>query len=250
MNESAIAERLLQFGKETPDVQRLDESTGVPEADALVNNLGEFPHAFVLACLMDRKNDWKQAWRIPYEISQRIPSFSISHLSALSLDQLTDFMSHPKSLHRYPKVMAGVFYHAVERIVSEYGGHAERIWAGRPSSAEVVYRFLQFKGAGPKIATMATNILARNYGIEFSDYYSVDISVDVHVFRVFGRLGLCRLEANLEEVIYKARALSPAYPGKLDLPCWLIGKNWCKEEAAKRECNSCSMSDLCPSALK
>jgi len=48
MNEAAIAERLLKFREETPvDVD--DKSTGVPEADALVDNLSEFPHALVLA---------------------------------------------------------------------------------------------------------------------------------------------------------------------------------------------------------
>jgi len=250
MNEAAIAERLVQFGKETSDVQTSDASTGVPEADALVNNLIEFPHAFVLACLMDRGERWQRAWQVPYEISRRIPDFSISTLSALSLDQLAEFMSQPKKLHRYFKKMSEVFYRAVQRIVSEYDGHAERIWEGRPSSAEVVYRFLQFEGAGPKIATMATNILARDYKIEYSDYYSVDISVDSHVLRVFGRLGLRRSSASNEEVIYKARALSPDYPGRLDLACWVIGRNWCKVDESKRECGSCYMSDLCPSAQK
>jgi endonuclease III len=248
MNEAAIADRLVQFGKKRLDPQEFDESCGVPQADALVNNLREFPHAFVLACLMDRREDWKRAWQVPYEISRRIPDFSISILSALSHDQLTEFMSQPKKLHRYFTTMSGVFYHAVQRIVCEYDGHAERIWTGRPSSADVVYRFLQFEGAGPKIATMATNILARDYRIEFSDYYSVDISVDAHVRRVFGRLGLRRSEASNEEVIYKARALSPDYPGRLDLPCWIIGRNWCKVDESKRECGSCFMSDLCPSA--
>jgi endonuclease-3 len=250
MNEAAIAERLVQFGKDKPDVQVFNESCGVPEADALVNSLSEFPHAFVLACLMDRGEKWQRAWQVPYEISLRIPDFSFSTLSALSLDQLTEFMSQPKKLHRYFKKMSEVFYHAVQQIVRDYDGHAERIWTSTPSSAEVVYRFLQFEGAGPKIATMAANILARDYKVEFSDYYSVDISVDVHVLRVFGRLGLRRPNASYEVVIYKARALSPAYPGRLDLPCWIIGKNWCKVDESKRDCGSCFMSDLCPSARK
>jgi endonuclease III len=248
MNEAAIAERLVQFGKDKSDVQAFDESCGVPEADALVNNLSEFPHAFVLACLMDRQGGWKKAWQVPYKISQRLGEFSVATLSRLSLERLTELMSQPEKLVFRFNVMSQVFYSAVQRITDEYGGDASRIWSGKPSSAEVVYRFLQFKGAGPKIATMATNILARDYQIEFSDYYSVDISVDVHVLRVFGRLGLCRPNASIEEVIYKARALSPDYPGRLDLPCWIIGKNWCPFDESKRDCRSCCMSDLCPSA--
>lgn len=250
MNEVAIAERLVQFGKEKPDVPALNESCGIPEADALVNNLSEFPHAFVLACLMDRQGGWKSAWQVPYKMSQRLGEFSVATLSQLSLERITELMSQPEKLVFRFNVMSEVFYSAIQRIKDEYEGDASRIWKGRPSSAEVVYRFLQFKGAGPKIATMAANILARDYKVEFSDYYSIDISVDVHVFRVFRRLGLCRPNASLEEVIYKARALSPDYPGRLDLPCWIIGKNWCNVDESKRECSSCRMTDLCPSARR
>jgi hypothetical protein len=81
MNEAAIAERLVQFGKDKPDAQAFSESCGVPEADALVNNLKEFPHAFVLACLMDRQGGWKKAWQVPYRMSQRLGEFSIDVLS-------------------------------------------------------------------------------------------------------------------------------------------------------------------------
>jgi len=98
MNEAAIAERLVQFGKDKPDVQVFNESCGVPEADALVNSLSEFPHAFVLACLMDRGEKWQRAWQVPYEISLRIPDFSFSTLSALSLDQLTVAAKEASSL--------------------------------------------------------------------------------------------------------------------------------------------------------
>lgn len=72
MKEAAIAERLVQFGKDKRDVPVFSKGCGVPEADALVNNLSEFPHTFVLACLMERQKDWKQTWQIPCEISRRI----------------------------------------------------------------------------------------------------------------------------------------------------------------------------------
>ena len=57
------------------------------------------------------------------------------------------------TLHRFNDVMAKVFYDGVERIVKDYDGSASKIWAGNPSSAAVVYRFLQFNGVGIKIAT-------------------------------------------------------------------------------------------------
>jgi endonuclease III len=32
----------------------------------------------------------------------------------------------------------------------------------------------------------------------------------------------------------------------MDLPCWEIGRNWCKEHDP--ECSVCYMKDLCPTA--
>ena len=110
----------------------------------------------------------------------------------------------------------------------------------------MIYRFLGFDGVGPKIGSMAANILARDFKIPFAEYFSIDISADVHVRRVFARLGLCTADASVERVIYKARSLYPKFPGIMDLPSWDIGRNWCK--ARDPECNGCYMSRLCPTA--
>jgi len=142
--------------------------------------------------------------------------------------------------------MADNFYHAVQLIGDVYAGNAANIWRGKPSSAELVYRFLQFRGVGPKIATMATNILAREFKIQLADYYSVDISADVHVRRVFSRLGLVGANAGIDETIYRARSLYPKFPGLLDLPAWDIGRQWCRPIVPL--CDNCYMRDLCPTA--
>ena len=86
------------------------------------------------------------------------------------MDSLERLMIKPVPLHRYPERMSDNSYEAVRLIADRYSGDASNIWRGEPSSAEVVYRFLQFRGVGPKIATMATDILSRELKVPLSDY--------------------------------------------------------------------------------
>ncbi|MGA9624634.1 MAG: hypothetical protein WBL65_23230 [Bryobacteraceae bacterium] len=250
MSEIAIRDELVKQGRSLFEAKRKQrvELAGDPDADALVDALGTHPHAFVLACLMDRQIRYKKAWLIPYKISQRMKErdfgeFSIEDLSKLSREQVNELMSKPEPLHRFPDKMGGVFCSAVHRIKDGYVSDASRIWTDEPSSAEAVYRFLQFDGAGQKIATMAVNILAREFKIKFADFYSVDISADVQVCRVFARLGLCPSDEPMQ-VVYKARSLYPEFPGMMDSPCWEIGEYWCRPHNPR--CNDCCMKDLCP----
>lgn len=244
MDENKVRENLVEHGQalfKAP--KQLIQFTKKPEADAILNDLTNHPHAFVLASVMDQMWNAEKAWLIPYKLSEKIGGFAMQMLLQLSRDDVIRLMTKTEPLHRFAEKMAGFFHSAVNRIDARYGGDASQIWRGKPSSAEVVYRFLEFDGIGPKIASMAANILARDFKIPFSDYFSIDISADRHVRRVFARLGLCAENPTVEQVIYKARALFPEFPGMMDLPCWEIGRNWCNSHAPK--CNECYMQNLC-----
>lgn len=242
---STLVNLLLRRGQELWQAgRRYVRFTKHDRADEVLNDLEHTPHAFVLACIMDRQITAERAWLIPYQIAQKLGDFSIETLARLSQSQIEELMSQPEPLHRFPKEMARNFFEGVQRIVNTYQGNASNIWADKPSSAEVVYRFLEFRGVGPKIATMAANILVREFKVPFSDYYSIDVSVDTHIRRVLTRLGLVPKGASVEQITYKARALSPEFPGLLDLPAWEIGRNWCKPR--KPECSICYMNQVCP----
>lgn len=249
MIQDAICKRLVGRGQTLFAKPRgMVEFTKLAAADLLLNDLEGHPHAFVLGCVMDRQIKTERAWLIPYRISEKLGGFSMDALAKLSQKEVFRLMSEPEPLHRFADRMSRLFHAAVQRISKEYEGDASRIWADRPSSAHVVYRFLEFDGVGPKIATMAANILARDFKVPFSDFYSIDISADVHVRRVFGRLGLCPSDATVEQLVYKARALHPEFPGIMDLPSWEIGRSWCRHHDPV--CSTCYMRDLCPSAPK
>ena len=212
------------------------------KANAILNDLENYPHAYVLACLMDRQIKAERAWNIPYEIYKEINSFEFGDIEDIYFDDLKDIFNK-KKLHRFNDTMAKIFHNAIFDIRRKYDGNAANIWNNKPSSSAVIYRFLEFKGSGIKISTMAVNILARQFRIPFSGYYSIDISPDVHIVRVMKRMGFVPKNANNDMVIYKARELNPEFPGIIDFSCWEIGRNWCRPK--KPICNECIVENSC-----
>lgn len=242
--EGKIAKVLIEKGYELFNSSLITTSfTKNEESDALLNDLVNYPHAIVLACLMDKQIKAEKAWSIPLKIKTAFQSFSIIDLITKSLEDYI-LLFNNENLHWFNNVMAEIFYNAIQRIYSTYDGDASQIWSNNPSSASVVYRFLQFQGAGTKIATMAANILARDFKVPMSDHYSIDVSPDTHVKRVFRRLGFINEGNGNDEIIYKARELNPDFPGILDLAVWEIGRYWCKPKTP--ECEKCYLVSLCP----
>ena len=151
-------------------------------------------------------------------------------------------------LAQLPEEMSKNFFEAVGLISKKYDGDSANIWREQPSSAELVYRFHEFRGIGQKIGTMAANILVRDFKIQLRDYYSIDVSIDIQVRRVLARLGLVEPDDSIERIVYRARALHPEFPGLLDYPAWEIGRNWCRSR--KPLCGNCYMKTACPSWAK
>lgn len=235
---------LIKIAKE-----RFDEANSQPirfvendEANEILNNLEEFPHFYVLASLMDRQIKAERARLIPHKVCKEYGTLNINGLQEISLKDLTDFFNKQK-LHRFNDKMAGIFHAGVNDIVEKYNGNASNIWSGTPSSASVVYKFLCFKGSGIKISTMATNILARQFRIPFADFYSIDISPDVHIKRIMQRMGYVPGNASDDMIIYKAREIYPEFPGMIDFSCWEIGRTWCKPKNPL--CSECSVNEDC-----
>jgi endonuclease-3 len=216
---------------------------GDKDAAALINDLKFHPHAFLFGCLVDRQVRAERAWKVPATIRERLGSFEVADLHTLTEAQWLKLMRKPSPAHRLPEAMATVLFRATDRIVHQYEGDASLIWKRMPESATVVRRFLEFYGAGPKIATMATNILVRNFHVPLSDHRYIDISADVQVRRVMARLGFVNDGSNAEIVTWAARELNPHFPGIFDLPLWEIGREVCRPKIPL--CGSCRMNRLC-----
>lgn len=239
-----IKDRLVRKGLEIFDSPpELVDFTGHEKADFLLNDLDNSPHAYVLACIMDRQMKAERAWMIPYLILEKTGSFAFDFLLSLSQEEIYKLMTEPSPLHRFPKEMSLNFHKAIEFINNKYAGNAAKIWNDTPSSAEIVSRFLEFRGVGQKIATMAANILVRHFKIKLKDYICIDVSADVHVIRVFERLGLVAPNASIDQVILTAKSLHPEFPGLMDFPAWEIGRKWCRP--TNPVCSDCYVNDVC-----
>jgi endonuclease III len=244
-----IRDRLIEKANELlASFPTTSQFSGNDNADRMLNDLEHYPHAYVIACIMDRQIPFERAWLIPYEVGQRLGSFQFDFLASQPPEVFDSAMSIPTPLHRFPATMGKAMYLAIQRIEDVYSGNASKIWSGKPSSGVVVQRFLEFHGAGPKIANMAANILHREMGVQFSDYRAIDISVDVHTRRAAYRLGLVPDGAADMEIIFAARQLNPEYPGILDLPLWYLGRDICRP--LEPFCKSCYVADLCSDLAK
>ena len=248
MNENSIRDRLVDHGQtlfQAP--KQLIQFTKVPEANDLLNDLETHPHAFVLACVMDRQVKAEKAWIIPYRISEKLHGFSMDTLSPLSRADVKRLMTQPEPLHRFLDKMSECFHLVVQRISNEYAGNASAYGREDHPARKSSIVSSHSMALAQRSEVWLLTFLLENSKFPLRDYFSIDISADVHVRRVFTRLGLCIVNASVEQVIYKAKALHPEFPGMMDLPCWEIGRNWCKSRAP--ECAGCYMRDLCPTAV-
>ena len=198
-------------------------------------------NALVLGCIMDKQIAAPRAWAIPYKISKEFGTFDINALADVPVDEYKRMFDEGK-YHRFNNQCAEFFYEGVQKIKKDYDGDASKIWSDNPSSREVVKRFLEFKGVGPSISAMAANILARDFKVSMSDYRSIDVSPDIHVTTVMGRV-FFNVSAKKDEIVKKASEINPEFPGVIDLACSFIGIDYCRPTDS--ECYHCPLNKEC-----
>ena len=200
--------------------------------------------AFLLAASVDRQMAAETAWRLPGRLRDRLGHLDPTRLSLLSEDEMLEHILQIDGKPRYPRPAAKTIVHAAKRVCDLYDGDARNIWRGK-RAWEINRRLQEFYGIGPGIAAMVVNLLARLGEIELQreDYASMDVKPDVHVIRVFRRLGF--VEGNSEqEAVQAARRLHPEHPAELDAPTWHIGRTWCFPQSP--DCSTCPLSSACP----
>ncbi|MFW5865359.1 MAG: hypothetical protein ACOCUE_04765, partial [Candidatus Izemoplasmataceae bacterium] len=216
--------------------------TADEEAAKLVTDLDNHPEAFFLGCIMNRQIRAERAFAIPKRIFDYYGTLDFNALSKVSLNDWIKFFETEK-IHRLNKDMAQVVFLAIRKVNHEYEGHVERIWNETADAEVIISRLKSFHGVGDKIATMITNILLRDFKLPITNLKKLDISTDVHVLRVFKRLGLIEDRTDIKGATEMAQKLSPEFPGIVDATTWYIGREYCFETNPR--CHECPLDKYC-----
>jgi uncharacterized HhH-GPD family protein len=237
-----VADRLEAFGRELAAegaAQFGDAFTDVSEADALLKTS---PTAFLIGVLFTQGVPAERAWAGPWVLRERLGHLDLERLAVERTAVDAAFCERP-ALHRFKHTVAGWVSDLAGRLVECYDGDPTRIWAHGSSVAEVTERLAAFSGIGRKKAAMTVEILQRHFGVELAGVESGTVAYDVHVRRVFLRSGLIDQDTP-EAVAAAARLACPDAPGTLDLPAWLVGRQWCRPRSPR--CEDCRLGDVCP----
>ena len=129
----------------------------------------------------------------------------------------------------------------MKKILEDYNNEAKKIWENQQASV-IVKRLEEFKGISHKKASLGTLILIRDLGVDIEDKQNIDIAYDVHIRRIFLRMGLVEKDTQ-ENIINKAKQINPRFPGELTTSFWAIGRKYCF--ANNPSCEACPLNHYC-----
>lgn len=208
------------------------------ERSFILNN----PNAFLLGLISDQSVKAEIAWSLPYRLFKRIGNFDFKYITEnYSIDLLEQIIKIKPSLHRYPNRMATYIYEAMLKILKEYNGDASGIW-NNESADVIINRFEEFKGISHKKANLGTLLLIRDLEKKISNKNAIDIAYDVHIRRIFLRIGLIEKDTE-NNVLQSARRINKNFPGELTTSFWTIGRKYC--HASIPICEACPLNKYC-----
>ena len=244
-NRDVIYNYLLKEGKKglkesKPPVTFLPDE----EENLILNNIGEYPHLFILGFLMEKGMVSQRAWEIPFKIKKEFSfsGFGFDQFIKADPEKVAQYFQDGE-LHRYPSKMSRVYNSAINRIAKDYNKDASEIWGDKPKSATLIKRLVMFEGLEVQAATYAANLLYRDFKIPLADTTSIDLTMDPVVKRVFTRTGFINRGAPASAIQMTAREMYPAYPAIFSIASHELGDRVC---LSKPKCRECELNAFCP----
>lgn len=232
-------------------LQDIEDKNSILKGNLLKENEKQFIlndlNAFIIGLISDQSVKAETAWSLPYKLSERLGNFDFKEiLKKYNEKTIEDIIIKKPSLHRYPSRMANYIYNAMNDIVIKYDSKAENIWKNK-TAAEIVESLEKFKGISHKKASLGALILVRDLGIDILDKENIDIAYDIHIRRLFLRLGLVDEDVQ-EKILEEARKIYPEFPGRLTTAFWTIGREFCRP--TEPSCLICPLYECCNKDLE
>jgi len=136
--------------------------TGDTEADRV---LDESPFALLVGMLLDQQYPMEHAFRGPAKIVERFGTLEPARVADADPEAFAAMCATPPAVHRYPGSMAGRIQQLARIVVDEYDGHADRLWTGADSGAELMRRLQALPGFGKQKAQIFTALLGKQLGV-------------------------------------------------------------------------------------
>lgn len=237
-----MARELVAYAGELASERAIQIGSGFTTDSAANALILTRPDAFLIGVLFTQGVPAERAWAGPALLRERLGHLDLERLSR-EPDRLAEAVARPPALHRFVHTLPRWIVAAATRVLTEYSGDVRRIWPDGAHVLEVTERLLAFDGIGQKKAAMAVDLLTRALGVPLTGMECGTVAYDVQVRRVFMRTGLieCDTPAAVNEA---AAAACPEAPASLDLPTWLVGRQWCRPR--RPECSACRLGAACP----
>lgn len=218
-------------------------------------------NSLFISCLVNRAMKWEFAMSLNAEMKLRTgytdtlrmyTELSPAMIEWVMFDDDSDYADTSRtngvgrngSLHRY-RYMADYCHQAMCRIRDEWGGSAASLHNDEPSGGEFLRRVLTFRGMGAKVAGLYCRLAVLSHGaVLWNMYAGLDISPDRHVIRVMTRLGLVAEDATPQDIINKARELSPFAPVEWD-GLFIVGLDYCHANDPECHIRKCPLARVC-----
>lgn len=242
--QQAVADALLAYRRAfAPSL--LESRLGYAKTEDADRLLRSDPFAFLLGVVLDEGITAEHAWQGPFTLMQRLGHLDPWRIRN-ELDGVRAAVTQRPAIHRYTEIMPEAIVRAADRVCSHYDGDASKIWAVGSTVEDVDARLQTFHRIGPKKAAMAAELLMSHFGVDLGEPDGSNVAYDVHVRRVFLRTGLVEVDTP-EAVRAAAKSLHPARPGLIDLPTWLVGRNYCRP--THPQCPECPIAADCPKLI-
>ena len=135
---------------------------------------GREPLALLIGFCLDQQVTVQKAFSSPLELSKRIGGLDAAQIAGMEPAALEEVFRAKPALHRYPGNMAKRVQELCRVIVSEYGGHAERVWTEASDSADLKRRLEGLPGFGDMKVRSLTAVLWKRLGVEMAKEIAPD----------------------------------------------------------------------------